>query len=419
MQRTSVVSATLLTLLLSACGSAGRIAEVPGGYDFGCDTGVSALYERLNLASVASDPDATVDLLLLSGGGARGAWGAGYLRGWQGYSPVAGSGSPAMPGFHVVTGVSTGALQATHAFLGDYETLYEIYTTIGNEQVWRKRFLPAALFSNSFLSSAPLAEFIEQMVDGALLERVARSSTGRLLCVGAVNLASGRFREWDLGGIAAAYAGEADPAIRKQLPELYRAVLLASASIPLAFPPVGIMEDGRQDLYVDGGTRQNVFVAFGGLLEGLTRPLPDEPAYGGLAGARVAAIIPVRVFVVVNGQLGIAPAEVSNRLVPVARRSFDALMAQSANGALFQIDYELRRAMDTLRGAHPDAAGIRTRYSYIPAEICVPNSALDFDPMAMLELADAAARYGERGEWFEFEPDAALAQCGAAGMRYE
>ena len=49
-------------------------------------------------------------ILVLSGGGAAGAFGAGFLSGW--------SESGQRPDFKIVTGVSTGSLQATFAFLG-------------------------------------------------------------------------------------------------------------------------------------------------------------------------------------------------------------------------------------------------------------------------------------------------------------
>jgi predicted acylesterase/phospholipase RssA len=53
-------------------------------------------------------------VLALSGGGSRGAYGAGVLAGW--------TATGTRPEFDVVTGISTGALQATAAFLGpDYD----------------------------------------------------------------------------------------------------------------------------------------------------------------------------------------------------------------------------------------------------------------------------------------------------------
>ena len=51
-----------------------------------------------------------LNILQLSGGGQNGAFSAGFLKGW--------SESGTRPEFDMVTGVSTGALLATHAFLG-------------------------------------------------------------------------------------------------------------------------------------------------------------------------------------------------------------------------------------------------------------------------------------------------------------
>src|SRR5688572_15037667 len=56
-----------------------------------------------------------VDLLVVSGGGDWGAFGAGVLKGW-GKVPA---GATARPAFDAVTGVSAGALIAPFAFLGD------------------------------------------------------------------------------------------------------------------------------------------------------------------------------------------------------------------------------------------------------------------------------------------------------------
>jgi hypothetical protein len=65
------------------------------------DTVIERLVRR-----VAKRSDRTVDVLMLSGGGQNGAFGAGFLRGWL-ERP-----SDAMPRFDLVTGISTGALQA-------------------------------------------------------------------------------------------------------------------------------------------------------------------------------------------------------------------------------------------------------------------------------------------------------------------
>src|SRR5262249_37371593 len=72
--------------------------------------------ERLARRVVARG-DNTLDILVLSGGGQMGAYGAGFLRGWHSRSGAS------MPRFDLVTGVSTGALQAPFALLGTTEAL--------------------------------------------------------------------------------------------------------------------------------------------------------------------------------------------------------------------------------------------------------------------------------------------------------
>src|SRR5262245_5509432 len=61
-----------------------------------------------------------IDYLIISGGGDMGAFGAGFLKGW---SSVPKSQELARPlRFDVVTGVSTGALIAPFAWLGDADS---------------------------------------------------------------------------------------------------------------------------------------------------------------------------------------------------------------------------------------------------------------------------------------------------------
>ena len=72
-------------------------------------------------------------VLVLSGGGAYGAYPAGFLVGW--------TRTGTRPEFDVVTGVSTGALIAALAFLGpefDCE-LERVYTTLTTEEIYRKK----------------------------------------------------------------------------------------------------------------------------------------------------------------------------------------------------------------------------------------------------------------------------------------
>jgi hypothetical protein len=76
-----------------------------------------------------------LQILELSGGGQYGAFGAGFLNGW--------SETGTRPQFDLVTGISTGALLATHAFLGtpeDDRVLAEIYTGIDRSDIYRHAY---------------------------------------------------------------------------------------------------------------------------------------------------------------------------------------------------------------------------------------------------------------------------------------
>src|SRR5207249_5671516 len=84
-------------------------------------------------ASPADAPARRFNVLVLSGGGAYGAYPAGILCGWT----EAGT----RPSFDVVTGVSTGALVATLAFLGPSRDadLRRVYTTVTSKHVFEER----------------------------------------------------------------------------------------------------------------------------------------------------------------------------------------------------------------------------------------------------------------------------------------
>ena len=109
--------------------------------------------------------------LALSGGGANGAFGAGFLAGWTetGRRP---------PVFKIVTGVSTGALMAPYAFLGpEYDgALKEFYTTVETRDIFALgSILVALLRGDSLADTGPLAALIARNVDAAFLQRVRQT----------------------------------------------------------------------------------------------------------------------------------------------------------------------------------------------------------------------------------------------------
>jgi predicted acylesterase/phospholipase RssA len=165
------------------------------------------------------------DVLLLSGGGSVGAFGAGVLVGWS----EAGTRSQ----FDIVTGISTGALMATLAFLGpahDAE-LARAYTQITQKDVMKRRGIIGFAKRASLYDRRPLERMIAEMVTQQVIDDVAAEHRkGRRLYVGTTNLDNGVATVWDMGRIAA--SGEANRL------QLYRQVLAASSAIPGVFSPV-------------------------------------------------------------------------------------------------------------------------------------------------------------------------------------
>ena len=88
-----------------------------------------AEYDRYTAGGRKEPP--VIDILIISGGGDWGAFGAGFLKGWQ---KVPAQHPLAKPEFDAVTGVSTGTLIAPFAFLGDEQSIDEIVDLYRNPQ---------------------------------------------------------------------------------------------------------------------------------------------------------------------------------------------------------------------------------------------------------------------------------------------
>ena len=96
-----------------------------GGPSPAMERDLAQSFDQESRADFPRGPDGLVRYphLALSGGGANGAFGAGFLNGW--------TATGSRPVFKIVTGVSTGALIAPFAFLGPKydDALREFYTT--------------------------------------------------------------------------------------------------------------------------------------------------------------------------------------------------------------------------------------------------------------------------------------------------
>jgi len=196
----------------------------------------------------AATPDqaATLDILVISGGGDWGAFGAGVLRGWG-----QGRGEMARPRFDVVTGVSTGALIAPFAFLGDQDAIDRINSIYRHpEPDWAKPRGPIYFWPTnpSFYVMPGLERAVRQTVNRDMLQHIVDASAEhRQLIVNTTNVDYADMHAWELGR-------EARFALANNQPDHVPTLLLASAGVPGVFPARQI--DGR--LYVDGAITGNI-----------------------------------------------------------------------------------------------------------------------------------------------------------------
>jgi len=310
--------------------------------------------------------------LALSGGGPNGAFGAGFLKGWteSGQRPV----------FKIVTGVSTGAMMAPFAFLGSAydERIEHFYTTTATQDVFSmpRSLLLQVLRGEAVVDSAPLAALIASDLDMALLQRIAAAhAEGRRLYVGTVDLDAQRFVVWNMGLIAQAGTPQAL--------QLFRDVVLASASVPLAVQPVffEVDVDGRRydEMHVDGAVGLRVFYNGGLFRTSVVRQRAiEQNTYED-------------VYIIHNGQLSPQAEHTDRTLRAIANRTLRALSLGATSGDLFRI-YLQTGAEDA--GFHwvtmPD--GVELRGDEL------------FDPLRMRELFALGYEMARQGPHWQTRP---------------
>jgi predicted acylesterase/phospholipase RssA len=312
------------------------------------------------------------NFLALSGGGDNGAFGAGLLTGW--------TLSSERPEFDVVTGISAGALIAPFAFLGpEYDNaLRSVFVDVApTDLVVVGRIFVSLLFSEAVADTSPLFRLISRHADEAMLRAIAREyAKGRLLLIGTTNLDVQRPVVWNIGAIAASghpYALD-----------LFRRILLASASIPGAFPPVfiDVEHDGRahQEMHVDGGAATQVFLYPHALdFQAVAR------AWGGGRRERT-------VWVVRNGRFDVERTSTGRSVFSIARRSVETLLHFSGIADIDRIYLTSRRD------------GVSFRVAAIGADFNAPRRE-PFDPAYMRALFDYGVARGRDGTaWLERPP---------------
>jgi Patatin-like phospholipase len=317
-----------------------------------------------------------VEYLALSGGAEDGAFGAGLLVGWSKRGD--------RPRFEVVTGVSAGALIAPYAFLGaGYDRqLAELWTSFDASSVATPQLLAGLLGAEAIADSTPLRKLIGKHVDRRMLGQIAQEyRSGRLLMIGTTNLDAQRPVIWNMGEIAV--AADSDP----RAAQLFREVLLASASLPGIFPPVHVKvrvgEKLFEEMHVDGGPTRQVFLAPAQFSLRTFDKLYSQP--------------PIRrVYVVRNGRLAPEYEPVEPNTLAISARS---LFTVTKNQSMGDINFIY---------AMTERDRAEFRLASIPSSFTV-RSTKPFDPVYMKALFEVGERLGRQGDaWARTPPEAAV-----------
>jgi predicted acylesterase/phospholipase RssA len=257
---------------------------------------------------------APAKILALSGGGSNAAFGAGARVGL--------TRAHARPVFTVVTGVSAGALIAPFAFLGpawDPQLRYVFGSRriekLGHA-VSRMAIARHVLFPNVANRHGALTDLVNETYTDDMIDAIGReAASGRKLIVATTDLDSQETVLWDMTAIAARGGTAAHV--------LFREVLVASASVPGVFPPVLIrVHEGStvyDEMHVDGS---------------VTTPLFVLPLIAPTVMNKGLQLKGGTIYVIVNGQLAMAPRATPVNTQRELVESFSAQMTYKTRDAV-------------------------------------------------------------------------------------
>ena len=336
---------------------------------------VQTLYERQQ-----HEPNCTLDLLIISGGGDNGAFGTGFLVGWGKVPP----GPNARPLFDSVSGVSVGGLIAPFAFLGsdvDYERVDELFRNPKTDWKIPRGMLYFLPENSSFYDVAGLERDLFSQIDLKFAEQIVNASKkSRQLLIQSTNLDSGIPHIFD-------FTDAAKEAVSTGNPKTLTEILLATSAIPVAYIPREI----NGSLFADGALSSNIF--YGGTMN-------RAETFGAIWKIQHpnAPIPKTRYWVLLNIYEQEPPYTVQPNWLNILKRSFSLAISSAQVIGLRQL-FSLAE-LTKLRGD----GDVEVRWVGIPKSWKPINSEF-FNQEKMRSLSDLGRRMGaDPNSWITVPP---------------
>jgi predicted acylesterase/phospholipase RssA len=217
---------------------------------------------------------------------------------------------------------------------------------------------------------------VSHYVTRQLLDEIAAEyAKGRLLLIGTTDLDSREPVFWNMGAIATSQS----PAALT----LFRKIILASAAIPAAFPPVmiNVTVNGHhyQEMHVDGGATRQIFMYPRKVhLGNSTETITDDRERS--------------VYIIRNARLDPDWARTDRRTLSIAARSISSLIQAQGMGDMY------REYLTSLRD------GVDYNLTFIPADFSATRTS-DFDKEYMTALFERGRDMALQGtEWLKAPP---------------
>jgi predicted acylesterase/phospholipase RssA len=223
-------------------------------------------------SAVPAVTEPVYDCLILSGGGSKGAYGAGVAKAIESYRTLRNLTNPIC-----YVGASAGALNAYLLASGDPDDLIGFWLSATNESVLGVRNPDARtrrlwlLATAIFGAGSPRSLYDSKALKALIRDRADLGRVKSPLLIAATDYTQGRPKAFYVSELIDKFVDEdkKEPKHRRRLAHLHRIednemlvkALLASAAIPVFFPPVEIeiVVDGKTEtnLFIDGGVGNN------------------------------------------------------------------------------------------------------------------------------------------------------------------